>query len=304
MTTKNKKEQYCVNCGCMGHISKLCDQPITSYGLIFLPIDIDIGLKLKIFSNMKNIDRNETGIWINKPSDIELFCKYKNEIKFLLIRRKHTLGFTEFIRGRYDVKSIEGIKQLFKQMTIEEIEKIEKMTFEKLWVDTYGNAKIRNVSDYMSSKDKFNQLKEKTVNGLEFYTGLKKTEKLWEEPEWGFPKGRRNFKEPDKMCASREFMEETYLSGTDFIVIPDLEPISEIFTGTDGKEYKHVYYFATSSTDSFPELNIHQNNHEIGDIGYFSYEEAMSKIRIYHTTRLQIITQVHVWFMNSLLNIN
>jgi 8-oxo-dGTP pyrophosphatase MutT (NUDIX family) len=31
----------------------------------------------------------------------------------------------------------------------------------------------------------------------------------WEEPEWGFPKGRRDTQESDWVCALREFKEET-----------------------------------------------------------------------------------------------
>jgi ADP-ribose pyrophosphatase YjhB (NUDIX family) len=32
---------------------------------------------------------------------------------------------------------------------------------------------------------------------------------VWSEPEWGFPKGRRNYQEKDYECAVREFCEET-----------------------------------------------------------------------------------------------
>ena len=31
----------------------------------------------------------------------------------------------------------------------------------------------------------------------------------WKTPEWGFPKGRRNYQETDIKCAFREFYEET-----------------------------------------------------------------------------------------------
>ena len=31
----------------------------------------------------------------------------------------------------------------------------------------------------------------------------------WKMPEWGFPKGRRNYQENDISCALREFEEET-----------------------------------------------------------------------------------------------
>ena len=37
-------------------------------------------------------------------------------------------------------------------------------------------------------------------------------------PEWGFPKGRRNLKERDRECAVREFSEETGLTAEDYII--------------------------------------------------------------------------------------
>ena len=38
---------------------------------------------------------------------------------------------------------------------------------------------------------------------------IDKSTTRWEETEWEFPKGRRNFKEKDLECALREFEEET-----------------------------------------------------------------------------------------------
>ena len=64
----------------------------------------------------------------------------------------------------------------------------------------------------------------------------------WQEPEWGFPKGRRNSHEKDYDCALREFQEET---GYDKNVLHNLQnvlPFEEIFTGSNYKSYKHKYY--------------------------------------------------------------
>ena len=41
--------------------------------------------------------------------------------KFLMIRRKKTLGYIEFIRGRYDTENVESYTTLFEQMVISEI---------------------------------------------------------------------------------------------------------------------------------------------------------------------------------------
>ena len=36
-----------------------------------------------------------------------------------------------------------------------------------------------------------------------------KASTTWDTPEWGFPKGRRNYQENDLTCGLREFEEET-----------------------------------------------------------------------------------------------
>ena len=38
---------------------------------------------------------------------------------------------------------------------------------------------------------------------------VKGSRTYWKTPEWGFPKGRRNYQENDLACALREFQEET-----------------------------------------------------------------------------------------------
>ena len=49
------------------------------------------------------------------------FPLYLNNFKFLMIRRKKTLGYIEFIRGRYDILNLESYTTLFEQMVSCEI---------------------------------------------------------------------------------------------------------------------------------------------------------------------------------------
>ena len=64
-------------------------------------------------------------------------------------------------------------------------------------------------------KSKFNSIKD----GVYLYdkstyslTSLIKNSKTnWTEPEWGFPKGRRNYLENDLTCAIREFKEGNWI---------------------------------------------------------------------------------------------
>ena len=41
---------------------------------------------------------------------------------------------------------------------------------------------------------------------------IQKSTTKWTEPEWGFPKGRREYHETDVDCSKREFQEETGIS--------------------------------------------------------------------------------------------
>lgn len=309
-----KKDLYCINCGKEGHMCKNCNEAVTSYGIILLLIEIDKSIKDVIINELDNIDydinimnvnENNIGITINDPIDIELFCKFKSQIRFLLIRRKHTLGFLEFIRGRYSIDNIDGIIFLFKQMTLEEINKIKNTTFDKLWDEVWGlnknNATYQN--EYAVSKDKFNKLKNEDNGFLNLNFYVENVIPNWTDAEWGFPKGRRNFKETNESCAIREFKEESGFDDDEIIILNSVNPIEEKFIGTNGVNYKHIYYLAISDTDKIPSININNliQTNEIGDIGYFSYEEAIKKIRPYHVDRHKIIIYSYIFMINNII---
>ena len=88
---------YCNNCGKIGHVFNLCKMPITSIGIIAF---------------RKNED---------------------NEIQYLMIRRKDTLGHIDFIRGKYSVKNKHYILNMLNQMTEDEKTRIKEGNFDELW---------------------------------------------------------------------------------------------------------------------------------------------------------------------------
>ena len=79
----NKNTLYCGNCGKYGHVYRKCLAPIISSGVI-------------------------------------LFKKESNTIKYLLVQRKDTLGFVEFMRGKYNLENIQYITKLFEILTEKE----------------------------------------------------------------------------------------------------------------------------------------------------------------------------------------
>ena len=176
----NKISNYCNNCGKTGHIFHNCKIPITSLGVIAFRIN-------------------------------------KGTIEYLMIRRKETLGYIDFMRGKYQPNDRDYIISMIKQMTNDEKKSIIEDDFDTLWKKIWGDEGYNNKykMEETTSSGKFNMLKQGILkhcsNDLEYSLSdlIAETEDRWLEPEWGFPKGRRNYQEKDYECAVREFCEET-----------------------------------------------------------------------------------------------
>ena len=77
------KNTYCGNCGKYGHVYRKCLSPIISSGIILVKKDF-------------------------------------NKLKYLLVQRKDTLGFVEFMRGKYNLENIQYLNKIFQIMTLDE----------------------------------------------------------------------------------------------------------------------------------------------------------------------------------------
>jgi 8-oxo-dGTP pyrophosphatase MutT (NUDIX family) len=309
ISQNNAKSRYCTNCSKFGHKYKFCRDPVTSYGVILIKFDYD---KIKnVFndtvSDVNMIDINSDRIHFGDIDDIKLFSILQNQIKFMLIFRKHTLGYSEFIRGRYTPENIDGIMFLFQQMIKSEINNIKKNinNFSVLWDDFWIDPakKVLFESDYNKSKQKFEMLNNSETSEVPFDFFLDNVHPLWDQPEWGFPKGRRNKMESNIECATREFEEESNFSKNDYILLEGIRPLSEEFIGTNAIKYKHVYYIAFAPTNKEPKINddnLHQQA-EIGDIGYFTFSEILGMIRSYHVDRKKIIEKVFIFTCEKII---
>jgi len=254
-------ENYCNNCGKQGHMYHQCKMPIISIGTIVF----------------KQFDGGK--------------------IEFLMIRRKHTLGFMDFMRGKYSIYNKDYILNYLKEMTIHEKKLILENDFHFLW-DYLWN---RNISQQYKqeeeiSEEKFNNLKNGILFQNRFYSLSSMIAEIsgetqWEEPEWGFPKGRRNYYERDYECALREFTEETGYDKRSLKNIDNIVPFEEIFTGSNYKSYKHKYYLLrmtdTSSKTVFP-----FDNTEISKMEWKTYEECIESIRPYNLEKKRVLTNI------------
>lgn len=315
----NKRKFHCSNCGKTGHAYKVCKMPVTSYGIICIQIDDNdefISSKLqeilttehdRTFMDKDTTINNTDGIKYESIEDSKLFYLFQNKIKFLMIKRKHSFGYLEFVRGRYDLNNADSIIYLFKQMTQEEINRLGELSFEDIWNKTWNNTKndksYKYKKEYIVSYNKFESLKKREENNLDYY--IKNIEPVFSHTEWGFPKGRRNFYETNIDCATREFEEETGIPIDDYVILNKIKPINEKIIGTNNVEYRHIYYPAMSIKNIIPLINPNNNlqSDEIGDIGFFICDEALNIIRPYHVDKKNILLKLYMYIINTIVDI-
>ena len=223
--------------------------------------------------------------------------------KFLLIRRKDSIEYVNFIRGIYRLNNLEHLTKIINRMTIEEISNIQTSSFENLWEKLWmksldvDNLKIEHKKNYEKAYNKFMDLRNKN----KLASILKSYKSNWLESEWGFPKGRKNTYESDIEAAIREFTEETGINNDYYIILNSKEFIEE-YIGTDGKIYKHIYYLAKYINKNI-DLHINPSNrHQITEISllkFFTLEEAIYKFRSYHIEKINIIKEADKYILDN-----
>ena len=99
---RQKSHNFCNNCTNQGHLFNQCKMPITSVGIVS-------------------------------------FIKEKDTLKYLMICRKDSLGYIEFLRGKYPLYNKDYIQTLVDEMTISEKERIISNSFDDLWKGLWGD---------------------------------------------------------------------------------------------------------------------------------------------------------------------
>lgn len=317
-SSSRMNQHVCNNCGKVGHLCYQCKLPIISYGII-------------LFRQ-------------RKTKTLEQQCP---EYEYLMICRRNTFGYIDFVRGKYSVYNIPYLCRLFSEMTVHEKQNILTMSYDSIWVDMWETPlpkKNSNLSSNTSvgiskpdasatatttastnyrteesnAKHKFEQLRAGVIdeNGMlvTLETLCQQGEK-WEDPEWEFPKGRRNYSEKELSCALREFQEETGYSAAKISVVENLMPFEEQFIGSNWKAYKHKYFLAcccedgdngdsddckmstggcvTKSSDGVQQQQQQYQTSEVSKMEWKTYEECMRSIRSYHLEKRTLITCVH-----------
>lgn len=251
----------CINCDIKGHSLKECKLPITSYGI----------LGYHIFNN--------------------------NQIKFLLIQRKDSIGYIDLIRGKYNhnIKKNQILKTLIDEMTLEEKNNLLYFNFDELWNKLWVNKQSKiYTNDYYLAKIKYNSL------DIQHMIKESLIDTKWLDTEYTIPKGRKNRYENKIECAIREFSEETGIDKK-YINFIDSIPFEEIFFGSNGTYYKHVYYLTEITTDDIPFVN-NKNPLQCGEVKnvkWFDYKEAMNVFRSYDSTKRYLIHKFNNYLLKK-----
>lgn len=254
----NKNTNVCNNCGKQGHLFHQCKLPITSYGII-------------------------------------LFRTSESGLQYLMIRRKDSFGYIDFIRGKYSPYNLNQIQNIVSEMSINEKKKILSEPFDSLWKEMWGdNSKTQYKSEEYASSKKSDLLKSGIfVNGQKITLSniVENSPTIWTETEWEFPKGRRDPKEKDLDCAAREFEEETGILKSNITIVENVVPFEETFIGTNHKSYKHKYFLAKMNDDEHA-LNNFQKT-EVSKLEWKTFEQCLEAIRSYNLEKKIIITNVN-----------
>lgn len=284
-------ENYCSNCNMTGHMYYNCKKPLLSNGIIAVKL-----AKHDCDDNM-----------------------------FLMVKRKHTFGFIDFVRGKYSVNNKSHLLGMINEMTRDEKNKILNLDFLALWNYLWGNIDTNSESnkkivltkvinfdnEKKHAENKLKTLKEGVYLENDKYN-LKNLVEMsttdWCEPEWEFPKGRKNMGENDIECAFREFVEETGYTYNNLVLFRNLIPYEEIFIGSNYESYKNKYFVCSfesiHNNDNIILSNSETNNnidstknkfdkYEISDVQWFSYSQALEHIRNYNYEKKRLLTNIN-----------
>jgi 8-oxo-dGTP pyrophosphatase MutT (NUDIX family) len=201
------------------------------------------------------------------------------EPRVLMIQRKDSLCYIDFVRGKYDNRNISYMQTLIDKCSVGEKHRLLNLSFRELWRDLWLLDDDFNINDkYISIKSLIDCSQYK-----------------YPHSEWEFPKGRRNMNENDFECAKREFCEETNYNSKDYDIINNISPFTEEFIGENNVRYKYIYFIGKlSNLDKI--LNLDPNNNdqitEIKDIQWLTKREALDKCRDYHNSRINLIEKI------------
>jgi len=209
--------------------------------------------------------------------------KINNEIEFLMIRRNESFGFSDFFYSKSINYNLSIIDNVINEMTIKEKSKIYKY-IENTDSVTFTEQQMKKINIISNLCDNSKLLNLGSI--------IEKSHTTWTEPEWGFPKGRRNNNEKEIDCALREFEEETGINKHSIKLIENIIPYEEIFIASNYKTYKHKYFIAEVDDKLDYNLENYQKA-EVSKIKWFPLPDALNIIRPYNNEKIEMLININ-----------
>lgn len=279
LSSSTNNNGICSNCEKFGHFSYQCNYPTVSYGMI-------------VYRRNNETQKRE----------------------YLMICRKDSYGYVDFIRGKYALSDLAHVRHIIREMSQNEHEKIkEAECFSKLWYDFWNVSITKNSHKHEErmARQKYDLLKKGIAYGSNeknVYISLDDMideSSSFEDPEWEFPKGRKELKESELECALREFEEETGISKLSVRLIENLLGFDENYIGTNYLAYKHRYFLAEYSNDQEEydneELFMNFQKNEVSKMKWKSLDQCLSDMRPYHLEKMRILKNIDTIIENYLI---
>jgi 8-oxo-dGTP pyrophosphatase MutT (NUDIX family) len=233
----------CNNCGKMGHTIKQCLNPIKSYGIITYHVDSD------------------QIVWI------------------LLVERKYTYAFCDFIKGNF-----ENINEL--GWLVDEFTDIELLLVFEYYIDDYKQLFTSTIphqtvltKTYSRFVEQYTKVltpnKDKLV--LQARKLLKESNRRMKDMMWEIPRGKKNYWEKPINCAMREFSEETGVCKKKLIHRKDINVVCEKIVGTNNLEYEFSYYVMKLKDKENVYINsqLFEQHSEIRNVCWMKYDDVL-----------------------------
>ena len=285
----------CANCGKYGHLSYQCNHPTVSYGVLAYRVSPET-----------------------------------KQREYLMICRKDSFGYVDFIRGKYSLADMDHVYHIFREMSEIEHDRIKNAgNFNELWCNMWNvnytknshkheermskkkyetlkegdNADVTNSKDTnINANNKDN--KEQKENTLEHILANSLNYPL---PEWEFPKGRKEFNETEMECALREFEEETGIPKQSVQLIDNVSGFDENYVGTNYVAYKHRYFLAQMEYDAATGNNNKSTSltnfqqAEVSRLEWKTLDQCMKDIRPYHLEKKQLLKNIDAMIQHYLI---
>ncbi len=279
----------CSNCGKFGHLSYQCNHPTVSYGTIVYRV-----------------------------------CPKTKQREYLMICRKDSFGYVDFIRGKYSLNDMDHVEHIFSEMSQIEHDRIKNAeSFNEMWCNMWNVNYTKNSHKHEErmSKKKYEILRyesEKEDNGKEdpeknvnnTLNRILTNSSNYPFPEWEFPKGRKEFNETEIECALREFEEETGIPKQSVQLIDNVSGFDENYVGTNYVAYKHRYFLAQINY----ELNVESGNNnrksisltnfqqtEVSRLEWKTLDQCMQDIRPYHLEKKKLLKNIDTMIQQYLI---